>query len=51
MKKCKICDRPIESGKYCSMCEMKSKILFGKSLDKVIDTKSKNAAKEAKKED
>ena len=51
MKKCKICNRPIESGKYCSMCEMKSKILYGKSLDKVIDTINKNATKAAKKED
>lgn len=26
--KCKICGKEIKKGKYCILCEMKSKILF-----------------------
>ena len=34
--KCKICGKEIHTGKYCSLCKMKSQIIFRGSISDVI---------------
>ena len=41
VQKCGICGIETAGGRYCPMCEMKSRILFGARVEKAVSAMSK----------